>query len=174
MPKHGRKRGADGLGNNQLLREYYAQQELRPRLRLTAPMKQLLSTQTLLNIGWLALLAIYVAAGTMLAPFHGDEAMHIYTSTDYATAFLDGHIDQLTVQPPYDIDSDPRLRLLNGSVMRYSVGLAWHLAGFSLGVERLLRRLRRCRRSRARCRARGECGSWHTRCSTGRALRGPR
>ena len=108
----------------------------------------------------------------MLAPFHGDEAMHIYTSTDYATAFLDGHIDQLTVQPPYDIDSDPRLRLLNGSVMRYSVGLAWHLAGLS-DIERRRRR-RRCQRSRARCRARGACGSWRTRYSTGRASRGPR
>ncbi len=95
-------------------------------------MKRTFSIKTLLNIGWLVLLAIYVAAGTMLTPFHGDEAMHIYTSEDYATAFLDGHLDQLTVQPPYDIDSDPRLRLLNGSVMRYSVGLAWHLAGLTI------------------------------------------
>jgi 4-amino-4-deoxy-L-arabinose transferase-like glycosyltransferase len=80
---------------------------------------------------WLLLLAIFVFAGTMLAPFHGDEAMHIYTSKDYATAFIEGQPDKLLVNPPYNIDSDPRLRLLNGSVMRYSVGLAWQLAGLS-------------------------------------------
>jgi hypothetical protein len=87
--------------------------------------------QSWLDIGWLVLLAIFVAAGAMLTPFHGDEAMHIYTSEDYATAILEGHPEQLPMNPPYDIDSDPRLRLLNGSVMRYSVGLAWHLAGLT-------------------------------------------
>jgi hypothetical protein len=88
-------------------------------------------TARLVDIGWLALLAVYVFAGTMLAPFHGDEAMHIYTSHDYATAFIQKQPGQLLVQPPYDIDSDARLRLLNGSVMRYSVGLAWQLAGLN-------------------------------------------
>jgi 4-amino-4-deoxy-L-arabinose transferase-like glycosyltransferase len=88
-------------------------------------------TARLADIGWLALLAVYVFAGTMLAPFHGDEAMHIYTSHDYATAFIQKQPELLPVQPPYDIDSDARLRLLNGSVMRYSVGLAWQLAGLN-------------------------------------------
>jgi hypothetical protein len=86
----------------------------------------------LLDVLWLLLLGVYAFAGMGLAPFHGDEAMHIYTSKDYATAILEGRVDQLPVQPPYDIDSDPRLRLLNGSVMRYSVGLAWHLAGLTV------------------------------------------
>jgi 4-amino-4-deoxy-L-arabinose transferase-like glycosyltransferase len=57
--------------------------------------------------------------------------MHIYTSTDYATAYINGQPGQLPVAPPYDIDSDPRLRLLNGSVMRYSIGLSWHLRGLT-------------------------------------------
>ncbi len=81
---------------------------------------------------WLALLIGYAAAGLMLTPFHGDEAMHIYTSRDYDTAMLRGAWHELLVTPPYDIDSDPRLRLLNGSVMRYSVGLSWHLAGLTV------------------------------------------
>lgn len=77
------------------------------------------------------MLIIYAALGLKLAPFHGDEAMHIYTSKDYATVFIDHNLQSLPVNPPYDIDSDPRLRLLNGSVMRYSVGLSWQLAGLT-------------------------------------------
>ncbi|MCA0457334.1 MAG: phospholipid carrier-dependent glycosyltransferase [Chloroflexi bacterium] len=68
-----------------------------------------------------------------LAPFHGDEAMHIYTSRDYTTVFIENNLQSLPVNPPYDIDSDPRLRLLNGSVMRYSVGFAMQLAGLTAG-----------------------------------------
>ncbi|MBL8161351.1 MAG: phospholipid carrier-dependent glycosyltransferase [Anaerolineae bacterium] len=85
----------------------------------------------MLDTLWLLALILFAAAGLMLAPFHGDEAMHIYTSTDYATAYLNGQPGQLPVAPPYDIDSDPRLRLLNGSVMRYSIGLSWHLRGLT-------------------------------------------
>jgi 4-amino-4-deoxy-L-arabinose transferase-like glycosyltransferase len=80
---------------------------------------------------WLFFLSVWAAAGMSITPFHGDESMHIYTSHDYATAFLQGRPDLLLVTPPYDIDSVPRLRLLNGSVMRYSIGLSWHLAGLS-------------------------------------------
>lgn len=57
--------------------------------------------------------------------------MHIYTSHDYATVFLDNNLQSLPVNPPYDIDSDSRLRLLNGSVMRYSVGFGMQIAGLS-------------------------------------------
>lgn len=84
-----------------------------------------------LDVVWLALLSLWAAAAISITPFHGDESMHIYTSHDYATAFLQGRPDLLLVTPPYDIDSVPRLRLLNGSVMRYSIGLSWHLAGLS-------------------------------------------
>ncbi|NWG18095.1 MAG: phospholipid carrier-dependent glycosyltransferase [Chloroflexi bacterium] len=78
-------------------------------------------------------LAAYIFAGMPLASFHGDEAMHIYTSRDYATVFLEGRLDTLPVSPPYPIDADNRLRLLNGSVARYSIGLSWHLAGLNTG-----------------------------------------
>ncbi|MBL8157065.1 MAG: phospholipid carrier-dependent glycosyltransferase, partial [Anaerolineae bacterium] len=84
-----------------------------------------------LDVVLLALLSVWAAAGLSITPFHGDESMHIYTSHDYATAFLQGRPDLLLVTPPYDIDSVPRLRLLNGSVMRYSIGLSWHLVGLT-------------------------------------------
>jgi hypothetical protein len=85
----------------------------------------------LIDVGWLLLLILYVAAGMRLTPFHGDEAMHLYTSHDYATAFIYRQPQQLLVTPPYDIDSDSRLRLLNGSVMRYSVGFKLATGGFN-------------------------------------------
>jgi Dolichyl-phosphate-mannose-protein mannosyltransferase len=80
---------------------------------------------------WLALLATYCLAGLSLATFHGDEAMHIYTSHDYVTAFVERQPQRLTVRPPYHPDSDQHLRLLNGSVTRYAIGLSWRLAGLS-------------------------------------------
>ncbi len=83
------------------------------------------------DVLWLAALIAYAGIGLKLAPFHGDEAMHIYTSHDYVTAFIDHTPQKLPVTPPYDIDSDSRLRLLNGSVMRYSIGLSWQAAGLT-------------------------------------------
>ncbi|MEP6987453.1 MAG: phospholipid carrier-dependent glycosyltransferase [Chloroflexota bacterium] len=80
---------------------------------------------------WLAALIIYAALGLKLAPFHGDEAMHIYTSKDYTTVFIDHKLQSLPVNPPYDIDSDSRLRLLNGSVMRYTVGFIMQAEGLT-------------------------------------------
>ncbi len=79
----------------------------------------------------MAALIIYAALGLKLAPFHGDEAMHIYTSRDYATVFIDHKLESLPVNPPYDIDSDSRLRLLNGSVMRYTVGFIMQMNGLT-------------------------------------------
>jgi 4-amino-4-deoxy-L-arabinose transferase-like glycosyltransferase len=87
---------------------------------------------------WLLALAAYMLAGMMAAPFHGDEAMLIYMSHDYVTAFIDKQPQALTIDrnldQPYDIDSDPWLRILNGSVNRYAIGLSWHLAGLNSGM----------------------------------------
>ncbi len=77
----------------------------------------------------MAALIVYAALGLKIAPFHGDEAMHIYTSKDYTTAFIDQKPQNLPVNPPYDIDGDARMRLLNGSIMRYSVGFIMQLDG---------------------------------------------
>jgi hypothetical protein len=83
---------------------------------------------------WLLVLAVYILAGMMLATFHGDEAMQIYMSRDYATAFIDHNPSSLMVNPPYAIDDDPWLRILNGSVNRYAIGLSWQLAGLNTGM----------------------------------------
>lgn len=83
---------------------------------------------------WLAALTVFILAGMMLATFHGDEAMVIYMSHDYVTAFIDQQPDALKVQPPYELDGDAWLRILNGSVARYTIGLSWHLAGLNSGM----------------------------------------
>jgi 4-amino-4-deoxy-L-arabinose transferase-like glycosyltransferase len=83
-------------------------------------------------IVWLIALMAFVVAGLPLATMHGDEAMQIYMSRDYATAFIDRTPERLLIYPPYYIDSDEQLRILNGSVNRYLIGLSWHLAGFTV------------------------------------------
>ncbi|MDX2137891.1 MAG: phospholipid carrier-dependent glycosyltransferase [Chloroflexota bacterium] len=83
-----------------------------------------------MDILFLAALSVYALAGVVLAPFHGDEPMLLYASSDYITAFLDGSPQLLTTTPPYFIDSDAHLRILNGSVSRYSIGLVWHASGY--------------------------------------------
>ncbi len=92
-----------------------------------------MTRKRLIDAAWLMLLAVYILAGMPLASFHGDEAMQIYMSHDYARAFIYGDVNALKTRPPYEIDTDPHLRILNGSVNRYAIGLSWHLAGFTNG-----------------------------------------
>lgn len=92
-----------------------------------------MTRKRLIDAAWLLALAVYILAGMPLASFHGDEAMQVYMSHDYARAFIYGDVDALKTRPPYDIDTDPQLRILNGSVNRYAIGLSWHLAGFTNG-----------------------------------------
>jgi 4-amino-4-deoxy-L-arabinose transferase-like glycosyltransferase len=56
--------------------------------------------------------------------------MQISTSQDYRTAFIEGQPGQLAVAPPYAVDTPPWLRLINGSINRYAIGLSWQLSGF--------------------------------------------
>lgn len=86
----------------------------------------------LLSLLWLLLLIGYILGGVPITPFHGDEAMQITMSADYDTAFIQRNPSALMVAPPYAIDSPAWLRLINGSVNRYLIGLSWHLAGFSV------------------------------------------
>ncbi len=87
--------------------------------------------QWALHTLWLLLLAVYIFAGMPIATFHGDEAMQIYMSHDYATAFIYKEPQRLITSPPYNVDADAQLRLLNGSINRYGIGLGWHLAGMT-------------------------------------------
>lgn len=85
--------------------------------------------RTLVDLLFLGGLAIYALAGMPLATFHGDEPMQIYMSRDFETAFIERQPLDLMTAPPYFIDTDPHLRILNGSVNRYAIGLARALAG---------------------------------------------
>jgi 4-amino-4-deoxy-L-arabinose transferase-like glycosyltransferase len=80
---------------------------------------------------WLLLLAVYMLLGVPGATFHGDEAMQIYMSTDYYTAFVERDLARLQAEPPFQLDDDPWLRILNGSVNRYAIGLSWALVGYT-------------------------------------------
>ncbi|MBN1428708.1 MAG: glycosyltransferase family 39 protein [Anaerolineae bacterium] len=80
---------------------------------------------------WLLGLALYVLMGMSMVPFHGDESMQIYASHDYATLLIHRRPDKLIGGPPYPIDSDQHLRIINGSINRYTIGMAWHLAGMN-------------------------------------------
>ena len=78
---------------------------------------------------WLALLIVYVLAGIDLAPFHGDEALQIRSSDDYATLFIDGDVAALGVRPDDPRSASSDRRLLQGSINPWTVGFAWRLAG---------------------------------------------
>ncbi len=82
---------------------------------------------------WLAALTLFIIAGMPLATFHGDESMQVYMSHDYAKAFIYGDPLGLMVGPPYYIDTDPWLRILNGSINRHAIGLSWQIAGYTNG-----------------------------------------
>ncbi|MDZ4765264.1 MAG: phospholipid carrier-dependent glycosyltransferase [Chloroflexota bacterium] len=85
----------------------------------------------LVDVGFIIALMAFIIVGTPLATFHGDESMQIHMSRDYWTALIFNLRDRLPVEPPYPIDSDAQLRILNGSVNRYLIGLAWHAAGYT-------------------------------------------
>ncbi len=93
--------------------------------------KALRGRRWIVDLLFLLALGMFALLGVPLASFHGDEAMLIYMSSDYATAFIDGNPDALKVTPPYYIDQDNWLRILNGSVTRYAIGVSWHLAGYT-------------------------------------------
>jgi 4-amino-4-deoxy-L-arabinose transferase-like glycosyltransferase len=90
-------------------------------------------TRRWLHLLWLLALALYVLVGIPLVSFHGDEAMQIWMSHDYATAFIYGEPVRLMSAGPFNIDTEAQLRILNGSINRYGIGLGWHLAGFTNG-----------------------------------------
>lgn len=80
---------------------------------------------------WLLALAVYILAGIVTVPFHGDEAMQITMSRDYFTLFVDHQPQALLVSPPYVIDSPALLRLINGSINLYTMGFSLQAAGYT-------------------------------------------
>ncbi len=74
----------------------------------------------------------YVLAGTAEVPFHGDESTQIYMSRDYAYQFIDHDYNKLAYSPTPAIPAEQELRLLNGTINKYLIGLAWHANGMSI------------------------------------------
>lgn len=80
---------------------------------------------------WLALLCAYVLAGAPLAPLHGDETTHLWTSRDYFYA-VQGSWDLLVWRAPPPDGASQDMRLLNGTLARYLMGFTLHASGYGL------------------------------------------
>jgi hypothetical protein len=83
----------------------------------------------------LALLGGYVIAGYMKVPFHGDESMQIYMSRDYYDLVQVRHVETLFYRESIDSEIgllDQQLRIVNGTVNKLTIGLAWDLAGYTV------------------------------------------
>lgn len=85
----------------------------------------------LLQTLYLLVLVVYILAGTVDTPFHGDEATQIFMSRDYAYQFMERDLTRLAYSDPPDSDQEQHLRLLNGTVNKYLIGFAWHISGFT-------------------------------------------
>lgn len=81
---------------------------------------------------WLAALAVYIFAGLDAAPFHGDEATLLFMSRDYHYLVQQRDLERvLYTDTPAD-PSEQELRIINGTVPKMAMGLAWDLAGLSV------------------------------------------
>ncbi len=81
---------------------------------------------------WVLLLAGYMLAGTPHVPFHGDESTLIFMSRDYAYQFIDRDLDPIRYDARWRNPLEQWLRLLNGTISKYAIGLAWHLGGYAV------------------------------------------
>ncbi|KAB2864671.1 MAG: phospholipid carrier-dependent glycosyltransferase, partial [Anaerolineae bacterium] len=84
----------------------------------------------LLDTLLLALLASYVLAGVNTVPFHGDESTIIWMSADYDTVVLNGDVSAVAYSPPPRRTTEQHLRILNGTLTRWTMGMAWSAVGF--------------------------------------------
>ncbi len=85
-----------------------------------------------IDLAFLLALSIYVLAGSDLAPFHADESTIIFMSRDYAYQFIDGDLDRIRYDPDALLTNETQLRLINGTVSKMLIGLAWHSAGYTI------------------------------------------
>jgi 4-amino-4-deoxy-L-arabinose transferase-like glycosyltransferase len=81
---------------------------------------------------WLVILGLYMLAGTTLTPFHGDESTQIFMSRDYADQFMQRDLSAIAYRDPPRVSTEQELRLLNGTLNKYLIGLAWHSGGFGV------------------------------------------
>ncbi len=86
--------------------------------------------QTVLSAVWIGFLTAYILIGVPYASYHGDETTQLYSSHDYATLFLKQDPQALLVEWPIDTELE-YLRIADSGTSRYTIGLAWRLAGYS-------------------------------------------
>ncbi len=86
----------------------------------------------LLLIALTLVCAVYIGAGTVITPFHGDESTQIFMSRDYAYLFIEPDLGSILYRQPAISAQEQELRLLNGTVSKTLFGLAWHVSGFSV------------------------------------------
>jgi hypothetical protein len=103
---------------------------LKPYFRTITTRSLPLSTQHYIFL-YLGLLVIYILSGTDIVPFHGDESTQILMSRDYAYQFIERDMSKVIYSENPPIPPEQFLRLLNGTVTKYLIGLAWHLTGFT-------------------------------------------
>ncbi|MEM6282016.1 MAG: glycosyltransferase family 39 protein, partial [Chloroflexota bacterium] len=91
-----------------------------------------MNPRIILPVLWLAALMAYVLAGIGVTPFHGDESTQIYMSHDYAYAFQQRDLQTVFHAENPASPQEQDLRLLNGTVNKYTIGAAWDAAGLSV------------------------------------------
>jgi hypothetical protein len=78
---------------------------------------------------WLIGLGLYVIAGYKDVPFHGDESTLIFMSKDYYYLVQQHDLDRVLYREPPVNPSEQWLRLINGTVGKMAMGVAWDVAG---------------------------------------------
>ncbi|MEP7286985.1 MAG: glycosyltransferase family 39 protein [Chloroflexota bacterium] len=86
------------------------------------------SHQRFLDTLFVSAMILYVVAGMMLAPFHGDESTIIHKSRDWYL-LLQGNLAALYYQPTPTDPAEQELRLVNGVTSAYGMGIAAMLIG---------------------------------------------
>ena len=72
---------------------------------------------------WLALLTVYIVAGTAIVPFHGDESTLLFMGRDYHYLFVDRDLSKLFYDETWSRRPDEqRLRLENGTISKTIYG----------------------------------------------------
>ena len=85
----------------------------------------------MLDILWVGALAGYAFAGYTLVPFHADESTLIVMSRDFDTHFLQNNPAQLYYDPATSDPDAQQLRMINGTIPKYMIGLSWWLHGYT-------------------------------------------
>src|SRR4051812_47676514 len=92
------------------------------------------SRHKFLDALYVGCLLLYIVAGILLVPFHGDESTIIYMSHDWYQIVQAHDLSSILYR---ESSSDSKfkqnqdLRLLNGVISKYGIGLSAMIAGFS-------------------------------------------